>query len=146
MSCVILAVDRFLEMCWPRAASLIFGGKCIYFWLIFPIYYTLATFFQVPFLYNTKRFIFFPDPYFETEGLKWYPKVSFVKQMHFHNFLLQFFELTFHCIHNVSVGFLLCGIYTALIIVLKIKTMIYKNVTITKIQKLVGVLINKIGD
>jgi hypothetical protein len=78
MSCVILAVDRFLEMCWPRAASIIFGGKSIYFWLIFPIVYTLITFFQVPFLYSTKKFIFFPDPYFETEGLKGYPTVTFM--------------------------------------------------------------------
>ena len=66
---MILATDRFLEMCWPRVASIVFGGKMVYVWLVLPVVYMLFAFFHVPFLYNSRRYAYFTDPYVGIEGM-----------------------------------------------------------------------------
>ena len=69
LTCVILATDRFLEMCWPRVANVVFGGKIVYVWLVLPIVYMLFAFFHVPFLYNSRRYAYFTDPYVGVQGM-----------------------------------------------------------------------------
>uniref|UniRef100_A0A914CG19 Uncharacterized protein n=1 Tax=Acrobeloides nanus TaxID=290746 RepID=A0A914CG19_9BILA len=73
LTCVILAVDRFLEMCWPRAARIVFSGKRVYYWLALPIVYILFAFFHVPFVYNSERFAHFTDPYVGIQGMSGNP-------------------------------------------------------------------------
>ena len=80
-SCVILAVDRFLEMCAPKIAKVVFGGKRIYIWLVIPVIYTLYSGFHVPFLYNTKRYAYFTDPFVEIDGMSGNEAVIFCLQI-----------------------------------------------------------------
>jgi hypothetical protein len=76
MTCIILAIDRFFEMTWPRAAQVLFNGKIMILWLAIPIVYGFTTFFQVPAVYNTKFLAYFFDPFAGTERLQGMPQVT----------------------------------------------------------------------
>jgi hypothetical protein len=63
MTCIILAFNRFFEMCFPELAKKIFGGRMIYMWLMFPIVYILYSFNEVPLVYNVVHHAFYFDPF-----------------------------------------------------------------------------------
>lgn len=65
-------------MCWPKAAEIVFGGKAVYIWMMLPIFYMFYTFFNVPFVYNTKRFAYFTDPFVGIHGMEGNPEVVFI--------------------------------------------------------------------
>uniref|UniRef100_A0A914DM42 Uncharacterized protein n=1 Tax=Acrobeloides nanus TaxID=290746 RepID=A0A914DM42_9BILA len=68
MTCIILAFDRFFEMCFPEMAKKIFGGRMIYMWLAFPIIYILYSFNEVPLVYNVVHHAFYFDPFYGSKG------------------------------------------------------------------------------
>jgi hypothetical protein len=70
MTCILLAFDRFFEMCFPKAAKKIFGGRMIYVWLAAPIVYILWSFTQVPLVYNVVHHAFFFDPFAGSPGFE----------------------------------------------------------------------------
>jgi hypothetical protein len=76
MTCILLALDRFVEILFPKIAKILFHGKKIYFWLLIPIIYCLwFFFFQLPSFHNTKFSAFYYDPYYGTKGLEGNEKV-----------------------------------------------------------------------
>uniref|UniRef100_A0A914DNS2 Uncharacterized protein n=1 Tax=Acrobeloides nanus TaxID=290746 RepID=A0A914DNS2_9BILA len=70
MTCIILAFDRFFEMCFPEMAKKIFGGRMIYMWLAFPIIYILYSFNEVPLVYNVVHHAFYFDPFYGSKGFE----------------------------------------------------------------------------
>jgi nematode chemoreceptor len=71
VTCILLALNRLFEMCWPELATMLFHGKRIFIWLAIPPFYALWTFTQVPGLYNNKHYAFFFDPFYSSgyEGM-----------------------------------------------------------------------------
>ena len=76
MTCIILAIDRFFELLWPRAANILFNGKIMILWITFPILYGFTTIFQISAVYSTKYLAFFFDPFIGTDGLQGMPQVG----------------------------------------------------------------------
>uniref|UniRef100_A0A914ED02 Uncharacterized protein n=1 Tax=Acrobeloides nanus TaxID=290746 RepID=A0A914ED02_9BILA len=70
MTCIILAFNRFFEMCFPELAKKIFGGRMIYMWLMFPIVYILYSFNEVPLVYNVVHHAFYFDPFAGSPGFQ----------------------------------------------------------------------------
>ena len=68
MTCILLAINRLLEMLAPRIAKCLFEGKRIYIWLIVPILYMLFACFQASFVYNIKLFAYHSNPFAGEDG------------------------------------------------------------------------------
>uniref|UniRef100_A0A914DID2 Uncharacterized protein n=1 Tax=Acrobeloides nanus TaxID=290746 RepID=A0A914DID2_9BILA len=119
MTCILLAFDRFFEMCFPKAAKKVFGGKMIYVWLAAPIIYILWSFTQVPLVYSIVHHAFFFDPFAGSPG-----------------FESDRFLSTFHTVHNMIVITCIGGVYMTLVITLTIRYKVYNNQAISKFQLL----------
>uniref|UniRef100_A0A914DZY7 Cytochrome-c oxidase n=1 Tax=Acrobeloides nanus TaxID=290746 RepID=A0A914DZY7_9BILA len=77
MTCIMLAVDRFFEILFPKTATILFGGTRIYLWMLVPIAYTIFTLTQIPAFYSIKYQAFYYDPYIGTPGFEGNPYVTF---------------------------------------------------------------------
>uniref|UniRef100_A0AC35FHW4 Uncharacterized protein n=1 Tax=Panagrolaimus sp. PS1159 TaxID=55785 RepID=A0AC35FHW4_9BILA len=74
--CVILAFDRFLEMCFPKFSPYIFGGWKTYLWMIVPILYQCFCGFQLSHAFNIKTYAMHHDPYHFIPGMENNPKMT----------------------------------------------------------------------
>jgi hypothetical protein len=81
MACIMLAIDRFFEILFPKLAIRLFGGNMIYFWMMIPLAYIVFTLTQIPAFYSIKSQAFYYDPYYGTPGFEGNPYVSFCVQM-----------------------------------------------------------------
>lgn len=134
MTCIILAFDRFFEMCFPKVAKRIFGGRMIYIWLAFPVIYIFYSFFEVPLVYNVVDHAFFFDPYYGSPG---FASSKVLSKKLLLNSKFQFLS-TFHTVHNMIVISCIGGVYTVLCITLTVRYKVYKSQTISKFQLLVS--------
>lgn len=74
-ACIILAIDRFMEMCLPDIAKYVFNGKTIWIWMSLPIIYMLYFGFQLPHIYDVHIYSVNPDPFHKIPGLENNPGV-----------------------------------------------------------------------
>src|SRR5688572_5555943 len=77
MTCIMLAIDRFCEILFPKLATILFGGKRVYLWMMIPVAYMVFTFTQIPAFYSIKSQAFYYDPYYGTPGFEGNEYVSF---------------------------------------------------------------------
>ena len=70
MAVVILALNRFLELCLPSVAKKVFEGKRIYFWLMIPIVYMLYFNFWLTHLYSIEKHTVVIDLFKDVPGIK----------------------------------------------------------------------------
>jgi nematode chemoreceptor len=78
MTCILLAINRLLEMLAPRIAKCLFKGRRIYIWLVLPILYMVFACFQASAVYNIKLFAFYFNPFTGEKGWE-ISKVEFFK-------------------------------------------------------------------
>uniref|UniRef100_A0A914QD94 G protein-coupled receptor n=1 Tax=Panagrolaimus davidi TaxID=227884 RepID=A0A914QD94_9BILA len=68
--CALLALDRFLEMCFPKIASKAFSGNRAYFWMLFPICFQIYAGFELLCVFNINVYAMNPDPFFLIHGME----------------------------------------------------------------------------
>jgi hypothetical protein len=77
MCCVLLAIDRFFEILFPKVGKIIFGKTAMYFWLAVPPCYMFYYTFYIPAFFNVIHHAFYFDPYYGVKGLENNPLVNF---------------------------------------------------------------------
>src|SRR3569623_487499 len=71
MTCVLLAINRFFEMIFPKLGEKLFSPNTMTFWLVIPIGYWVYIFMvMTPCLYNVSYHGFYYDPYYGTSDLE----------------------------------------------------------------------------
>uniref|UniRef100_A0AC35GGM7 Uncharacterized protein n=1 Tax=Panagrolaimus sp. PS1159 TaxID=55785 RepID=A0AC35GGM7_9BILA len=73
--CVVLAIDRFLEVSFPRFAPYVFGGWKTFLWICVPVVYQVYIGFQLPHIFNIKIYAMNQDPFYFIPGMENNPKV-----------------------------------------------------------------------
>uniref|UniRef100_A0A914D7K2 Uncharacterized protein n=1 Tax=Acrobeloides nanus TaxID=290746 RepID=A0A914D7K2_9BILA len=121
MTCLLLAINRFFETINKEIAKKLFGGKRIYIWLSLPFFYLFYTFFEEVATYQNKYYALFFDPFYGEPGWESAKHVN----------------LTYHCIHNITIVIGLGGIYGLLCLLIATKsTALFKHADTSKLQKL----------
>uniref|UniRef100_A0A914EAT4 Uncharacterized protein n=1 Tax=Acrobeloides nanus TaxID=290746 RepID=A0A914EAT4_9BILA len=77
MACILLAIDRFFEITFPKLATRLFGGNMVYLWMMIPLAYMGFTMTQIPAFYSIKSQAFYYDPYYATPGFEGNPYMLF---------------------------------------------------------------------
>lgn len=71
MTCVLLAINRFFEILFPKAAEFLFHKNFMVVWLAVPVaYWGLIFMTMTPAMYNTYFHGFYYDPYYGTPGVE----------------------------------------------------------------------------
>lgn len=80
VTCCVLAVDRFFEICFPRVGKILFGGKRAFYWIAFCIGYLLFYWtVSMPLIYSNKFRVALYDPFVGSEfgGNPWVSHATF---------------------------------------------------------------------
>uniref|UniRef100_A0AC35FEK6 Uncharacterized protein n=1 Tax=Panagrolaimus sp. PS1159 TaxID=55785 RepID=A0AC35FEK6_9BILA len=121
--CALLALDRFLEMCFPKIASKAFSGNRAYFWMLFPICFQIYAGFEILCVFNINVYAMNPDPFFLIHGMENNINFNFPKFQRF--FVIQ----------DVFIITSLIGLYGGILVVLKFKIKTHNMKSAPKIQK-----------
>uniref|UniRef100_A0AC34QJE8 Uncharacterized protein n=1 Tax=Panagrolaimus sp. JU765 TaxID=591449 RepID=A0AC34QJE8_9BILA len=121
--CMLLALNRCIDMIDPKLGSKLFDGKKTYLWISIPVIYSLYyVFFHTTVVFNSNLCAFFFDPFLgvpERNGT--------IDNEHYPH--------TVHSLHNMLVVVVLLVCYVVLCIILSIKAQMSSTVKVSKMQR-----------